>query len=399
VSHNILSVGVTIFIRTQFQFLIAVLFAASGCFSVHAQQDETLQGNGVLFNDSWLESIWGNQACPNVCEALQAPSVEGFDCTDRRQVVRHVLRNCRNHPVVYPSERYFYFKFYHGHRLISGNLRFCDCEDGVVHFGYFDEHDPSFVLYGSIRSGLNGTVAYDDGKKTVKLEYSGIQRTFKLDRSWTNGSGLKKTRDEQLVSGVLDESGYSFWLVFNEIDRRLYYVLNEARLPEKFSEIKLSGTSFFVGRQSRFIFFEDKDNKRKILVGVSSKNIASNNYFDGPFDQVPPDLHIKSILELVYPYIKGNGGIDEHGNFLGMSHSRVAISPYNKYESTTQFLEFAARGLDPALSSSQTGLEFLDLVYESKMDYHRVLENYRTRALELRTQDKGGIVSQEGNSK
>ena len=63
--------------------------------------------------------------------------------------------------------------------------------------------------------------------------------------------------------------------------------------------------------------------------------------------------------------------LDEHGNFLEQANSRVAISPYVKYLNTSQFLTLASSVVDP----SDRVTPFVDLVYESKMDFHRVLED------------------------
>lgn len=118
------------------------------------------------------------------------------------------------------------------------------------------------------------------------------------------------------------------------------------------------------------MFFEDND--RQILVGVNSNQVRGNNYFDGPFDQIPPRLQIKELLERVCPYVKYRGGIDAHGNFLKLAHTRVAISPYVKYSSTSEFLQYANRVLDPTLADDD--LRFLELVKESKMEFHKRLD-------------------------
>ncbi|MEM7784781.1 MAG: hypothetical protein AAF623_15635, partial [Planctomycetota bacterium] len=70
-----------------------------------------------------------------------------------------------------------------------------------------------------------------------------------------------------------------------------------------------------------------------------------------------------------YPYLEMQGGIDRHGNFLNVQNMRVAISPYLQYGSLTELvMEVESRtGL-----GTQDG--FNDLVRESKMDFHLLLE-------------------------
>lgn len=332
-------------------------------------QDEPVR-RPVVFNQEWLESSWVNQYPTNPDSLLAFDEQVGnsIDPTDRVAVIKHVLTHAPEPAIVYPSERYYYFKFWCGHRLISGNLRFCDVDQGKIHFGYFDEFDSRFLYTGTIENGVNGFVTISGAK--VVLIFSGLEKSFRLDRSWLDSTGLFLLDGEELVSGILDESGYYFWLVHNQAKRRLYFVLNDKRLPERTIEIASGGVRFLIGQSSRFIFYVDDVANRKILVGVSEDNIRANNYFDGPFDQVPPDLNIKPILEEIYPYVQDRGGIDEHGNFIALHHSRVAISPYVKYSDTSSFLVFAAQVLKP---KTPNDLAFVDLVYESKMDFHLIV--------------------------
>lgn len=326
----------------------------------------------VAFHQDWIERAWRDLRPVDLeTDLIESPLVE-LDPTDRRAVIRQVLQHTPATAVVYPSEQYYYFKLYAGHRLISGNLRFCDAQQGLVHFGYFDQHDGQFLETGTIRDGVNGEVELDGQR--VRLVFEGIERTFELHQSWKSSQGLKLEPNETLVSGILDESGYCFWLIYHPQVRRLYFVLNESRLPERHHEIVSGGARFLIGQQSRFVFFVDPASRRKILVGVQEQQIRENNYFDGPFDQVPPDLPLKPILEHIYPYVKERGGIDQHGNFLRERHARVAISPYSKYSETSLFLSEAIAAIWPFPQSESQPIAFLDLVYESKMDFHLTLQ-------------------------
>ncbi len=328
----------------------------------------------LALNSDWLEKSWELKSpAYNAADYISKTAVgpADLDVTNGFEVVEFVLNRLPECSTVYPSERYFYFKFYCGHRLISGNLRFCDVENGEVHFGYFDEYDKGFLKAGTLDESINADVTFVNG--TVSLKFKGIERTFVMDDSFKKLKTPTLHADEQIVSPILDESGYYLWLVYNQKARRLYYLLDESTSVESHHLISSGGIEFYMGLSSRFVFYNDKKRDRKILVGVSKAAILANNYFDGPFDQVPPDLDIKEVLEHVYPYVKERGGIDNHGNFVDDEHTRVAISPYVNYQDTSEFLKFGFLNVSP--TSDDDSLPFLNLVYESKMDFHLVIEH------------------------
>jgi len=337
------------------------------------------RSQSVMLHQHWIEQVWQTKQPVDPKSPLTIDEPVALDPTDRIAVIRWVLSQTADQAVVYPSEQYFYFKFWAGHRLISGNLRFCDAQRGRVHFGYFDEYDQQFLYTGTIEDGVNGRVIPEGDQ--IQLTFEGMTRTFRLDRSWMTQEGLKLVDGETLVSGILDESGYSFWLIYHATGRRLYFILNEQRLTESLQSIESGGVTFLVGRSSRFIFFVEPESDRKILVGVDEDHVRANDYYDGPFDQVPPDLPLKPILEHIYPYVKDRGGIDEHGNFLSERHARVAISPYAKYTDTSTFLGQATAALNPLLAKDPEGLVFLDLVYEAKMDFHLTYQGAEQEAI------------------
>ena len=132
---------------------------------------------------------------------------------------------------------------------------------------------------------------------------------------------------------------------------------------------------------------------------IFEDNVRKNNYFDGPFDQVPPNLSIKNILEEIYPYVKDRGGIDDHGNFKALHHSRVAISPYVKYSNTSEFLTFASQVLRPHSQPKTISLAFLDLVYESKMDFHLTVRGAQVTETDLEPKTEAPSAVIERNSK
>jgi hypothetical protein len=87
-----------------------------------------------------------------------------------------------------------------------------------------------------------------------------------------------------------------------------------------------------VGKRSGFIFYRDHKLPRKILVGVFEGNVAVNNHYDGPFDQLPDNFLegdiLRKIIEEIEPEMKGK--MDRFGGSFDGSQ-RYAIDPYVKY--------------------------------------------------------------------
>jgi hypothetical protein len=88
-----------------------------------------------------------------------------------------------------------------------------------------------------------------------------------------------------------------------------------------------------IGRRTGFAFYEDRPNRRKILIAVNGRNTDRNHYYDGPFDQLPdnyvPQINLKKYLETAYPFLKGR--IDQYGGFLDQEGARALINPYTVY--------------------------------------------------------------------
>lgn len=273
-----------------------------------------------------------------------------------RSVLAWLLFHLPRENAVFPSERYYYYTFRIGARRVSGNLRFVDIERGIVYMGYFDQDERDSVRTATWRCGDGVDVRYDLASRTATLTCDGLTRDFRLDRSWDCfPSRLVLRPEEKFVSGVLDESGYYLSLIFHNLTDSFYYVLNEDMpLPESVLPFDPPYADFQIGSQSRFVFFKDPGSGRRILVGVDREHVRMNSYFDGPFDQVPPDLDIGDMVTRSYPYVKYRGGVDKHGNFAGVDAQRIAISPYQVYGSlrdllpTLEWLRLCATSEEPA---------------------------------------------------
>ena len=89
-----------------------------------------------------------------------------------------------------------------------------------------------------------------------------------------------------------------------------------------------------IGRRTAFVFYEDRAHAaRKVLVGVYGPHTQLNNYFDGPFDQLPDSFIVGDTLReaIVKRQPDMKGQIDRFGN-LSDGERRVLIAPYATYE-------------------------------------------------------------------
>ncbi len=273
---------------------------------------------------------------------------DAIDLADPRALARFILTHAPGHAVVYPTERYYYFEFDQGPHRVAGNLRFTEIDRGILHTGYFDRNDRRLINAATFRDGDPGVRIHPTATPhTYRVEIDGIARVFTLDRTVLDaGPGVPLAPDERVVSTVRDESGFVFTLLFHEPQAMFYYALHpDFDPPHALADIPLSGHRFRVDREGGFVFWRDPDG-RDVLVGVRLREIADNSYFDGPFDQVPPDLPLRPLLRRAYPYVDARGGIDEHGTFLELADQRVAISPYAEYDELGPFLQAAVAALD-----------------------------------------------------
>jgi len=303
-------------------------------------------------------------------------TIDTVDHNEPPTVVTAILRAAAPRAVVYPTERYFYWEFPLGHRLMRGNLRFVDIESGILHYGYFDDYDPGTMWSGSL-GAADGLVVEPAGERVFRVSYRGETVEFELARGAERRPvDMRLAPGEEIVSGIVDESGYLLWLVWNESGEAFYYVLDESLgVWDELIPVEGSGGLLEVGRESRFVFLVDREWNRKVLIGVWAKQIQWNTYFDGPFDQVPPRLPLKARLERAYPYVKARGGIDEHGNFIALEAQRVAISPYAAYES----LDALAAHARATVEGGARGPElWVALTHEWKRDFMRDAPEPRT---------------------
>lgn len=265
---------------------------------------------------------------------------------DPISVFRHVFSSMGNEVKVYPTENYYYFEYALGGATIKGNIELFagNRDEGVVSFAYEEGYAIEDPDHQPLEREVDLTA--QDGVRLRKV--SDLQYTISFDGKTVtfnlNDVGLSPPRKavlspvETFVGPSFDESGLQFYLIYNKECHTLFWILNEDNfVPERF--ISYTPT-LLIGRRTEFAFYDDKDNNRRILVGVKKDNIIRNNWYDGPFDQLP-DNYIKTgrvelhkYIEACYPNTKGK--IDKYGVFLNNRDGRIAVAPYLKYSSEDQ---------------------------------------------------------------
>lgn len=268
------------------------------------------------------------------------------DVGDPVSVFRYVFSSMEDEVKIYPTENYYYFECGLGGVHIKGNIGlFADSIDkGLVSFTYEEAAPTEDPDHPPLEREVDLTAQdgvslrkVSDFKYTISFE--GKTVTFNL-----NDIGLAPPRkvvlspDETFVGPSFDESGLQFCLIYHRKCNTLFWILNEDDyVPETFRSYS---PTLLIGRRTEFAFYDDRTNSRRILIGVKKENVNRNNWYDGPFDQLPDNyiktgrVELKKYIEACYPYTKGR--IDEYGGFLNRNDARVAIAPYLQYSSERQ---------------------------------------------------------------
>lgn len=293
----------------------SALLAGSTCLAQEKPQIET--------NQHYIEGLNRNAAAP---------------LGDKKEMLQFVLHALPDRVKVYPTENYYYFGFYSGGIRYAGNIRLdaSDRDNGKLHFAYFVDNiawlpEPA-VNYAVMDSA--------DGVKVEKIERFLYRVTtgersvlFELnDLSTVRPPEQLLDPNERFIGPVFDESGMRFFLVFNARLGMFHYILDEtAPLADRLTRIQATDR-IEIGTRTGFAFYRDLKRERRIMIGAFEDNVLGNNYFDGPFDQLPDnfvegeDLR-KAILQ-VAPHLRGK--IDRFGGSFDGAE-RFLIAPYMSY--------------------------------------------------------------------
>ncbi|MCW5681804.1 MAG: hypothetical protein KF794_13845 [Xanthobacteraceae bacterium] len=265
--------------------------------------------------------------------------------TDRMEVLRYVLQALPERVKVYPTENYYYFSFNSGGVRYAGNIRLdaSDRDEGKLHFAYYID----YVGWKPELPGIYARLGREENVIVEKVEaflyrvtFGGKSVLFELnDLSNVKPPEAALAPDEQFLGPVFDESGTRFFLVFNKKLKFFLYVLDETvPVHDQFSRAEFTDR-ILIGTRTGFAYYRDTQRERKILIGVFEANALANNYFDGPFDQLPDNFlkgdELRDAILEVAPELKGK--IDRFGGNPDGSE-RYLIASYALYRDVKDLL-------------------------------------------------------------
>ncbi len=299
-------------------------------------------------------------------EGLTDPSL---DLTDADAVFARVFTGLPDEVTVYPSENYYYFVLYVDGRQVWGNIRLAagSRERGELSFGYFE-----FVEFPTRPgTGVNGSKFFTkaDGVDVIEVDrftwlvrFDGKEVLFHLNQiPQTPPTLFELGADEVFVERTFDESGYQFFLLFNETDNYFFWVLNEETpLPDVLDSVD---DDLLLGKRSGFAFWVDAaHDDRKVLMAIRKLSVTRNDYYDGPFDQLADnyaaETNVSEYMQRAFPALRGR--IDQFGYYTDRERPmRVALSTYYTYYARSDLahiVEAVRAADDPIQLISKRGL-------------------------------------------
>src|ERR1043165_3676999 len=298
--------------------LVALLLVATG--GAAAGQD----GPQLQTNQSYVEDV----TRPTTLNVGDLMSVFGYVMSQLPERVK-----------VYPTENYYYFGFMHDGIRYAGNIRLdaSNRDDGKVIFAYFEDtaqwYDEAPVQHAILDASQGVTVEKVEAL-LYRISYQGKTVTFALnDLRNVKPPADVLSADETFIGPIFDESAIRFFLVFNSKLKIFHYILDETeKVADSFFAAKKS-ERILIGKRTGFAFYKDHKLDRKILIGAFEGNMRANNYFDGPFDQLPDNFiegeTLRNAILQVQPALKGQ--IDRFGGAPDGS-IRFMIGPYLPYQ-------------------------------------------------------------------
>lgn len=278
---------------------------------------------------------------------------------DPMAVFAFVLASLPKQARVYPTENHYYFSFTHDGVRFAGNIKI-DArlrDAGKVMFVYYEDRSASGGDAPPVEVVLDasrGVTVEKLGPLEYRLSYGASSVVFVLnDVSQVKPPPGALAPDEQFIGPVFDESAVRFFLVFNARLKLMLYVLDETAKPADAWAPAARNDRILVGKRTGFAFYRDHRLDRKILIGVFEGNVQANNFFDGPFDQIPDnfiqgDTFREAVLALE-PDLKGK--IDRYAALA--DGTRYAVVPYMFYRSSRELDVFHRCATSKRISSTQ----------------------------------------------
>jgi hypothetical protein len=269
-------------------------------------------------------------------------------------MLKYVFGHLSRHTYVLPTEQLHYFQCNHNGERIAGNIRIADLDLGRLSLVYYPVERPQEVHSIAVTTASRPEMRVHQYDWGYSVNYNDRIVYFHVPQIQSTAPTKTQIEDCEFVTGlVLDESGQHFWLIYNQLRKAFYYlVAEEYGIREALAEVV---PGLYVGNRTQFAYYRFPESERLILMGVNYHNIATNNYFDGPGDQVPIRVRLRELIYSAYPGAKLKGGIDEYGVLQDREEwARYAICPYDRYRSMTELVA-DVRQLD-----SQEGMTLAD---------------------------------------
>ena len=265
---------------------------------------------------------------------------------DPKAMLAWVLESLPDRVKVYPTENYYYFHFFHQGVRYAGNLRLdmMDRDEGKLHFAYFEDlqewKEDAPLTYNAFDKS-DGVLVEKIDRLVYRVGYGERQVIFELnDLAKVVPPPHAIGPDEKYLGPVFDDSGMRFFLMYNPKLKLFHYILDETiKIPDQFRP-SVNTNRILIGVRTGFAYYLDLRMNRKILIGVFEANSRVNNYFDGPFDQLPDNFVVGD--ELAPPAVDSQRGTDRVRGSFGSS-GRYLIGPYSTYRTGDQLYPFRQR--------------------------------------------------------
>jgi hypothetical protein len=289
--------------------------------------------------------------------ALQ-PSSLAID--DPMAVFAFVLGSLPDRVKVYPTGNYYYFRFVHNGQQYAGNIRLdaVTRDDGKVNFDYYvdtTEWKDDLPVTHRLLDASQGVTVEKVENLVYRIAYKDKSVVFALnDLSQVKPPATAIAPGERFLGTIFDESGVRFFLVYNGKLKTFLYILDETeKVADEFFRAKAT-PRILIGTRTGFAFYRDLKLDRKILIGAFAANSFVNNYFDGPFDQLPENMMpgdtLRDVILEIEPDLKGK--IDRMGWFND-GNGQYLVHPYMLYRKLDELSVFHACALSKAIPTDQ----------------------------------------------
>jgi len=313
----------------------------------------------ALFTFQFTNGSWAQEGAP-AAKTFELPRLKtnqtyieevtrttSLAINDPIVVFAFVLNSLPDRVKVYPTENYFYFSFFHDGKRYAGNIRLdaSNRDEGKVIFAYYEDlsewREESPVTH-IILDASQGVSVERVENLVYRVSYGAKSVEFALnDLARVKPPPSVLGPDEKFIGPIFDESAIRFFLIYNLKLKIFHYILDET-LPVADELVPSHRTNrILIGKRTDFAFYRDYRLDRKILIGAFEGNIRANNYFDGPFDQLPDNFiegeTLRDIILELEPRLKGH--IDRFGGSPDGA-VRYMIAPYLPYRSEDELYAF-----------------------------------------------------------